>query len=59
MMQLKKEVEGTSSAWPQKSRAAGIHLVVGHAEADGGRDHRTHQVEFAGAHLLPGLQPVR
>ena len=56
---MKKEVEGHIIRLAQKSRAAGIHLVAGDAEADGGRHHRPDQVEPAGPHLLPGVEPLR
>ena len=59
MMTAAKEVETHIIRLAQKSRAVGIHLVSGHAKADGRRDHGADQVEPAGPHRLPSGQPHR
>ena len=59
MMTMKKEVEGHIIRLAQKSRAAGIHLVVATQKPTVDVITGLDQVEPAGAHLLPGVEPHR
>ena len=57
MMTAGKDVEQHIIRLAQKSRAVGIHLILGHAKTDSGRHHRPDQIELAGTDRLPSGQP--
>jgi hypothetical protein len=55
MMVVGKKVEELIARLAQKARAAGVHLILGHAAAFSGRDHRPDQGQYPDPGRVSGV----